>query len=245
MTDTHSDGTDLTDLTVVVAGATSAAGVATTLALTTAGARVIAVGSDKDRLAKALAHVDRVDLRVCDLADYSAVLDLAAMLREEGAGVDGLIHLVGGWRGGEGIAGQSDDDYETLHRLVLTTLRNTTRAFVADLEESSRGRLAIVSATAVDRPTAGNASYAAVKAAAETWVKATAQQFTSHADAQRPLAAATILVVKALLDDAMQAARPDRSFPGYTHVSDLAAALTQLFAQDPAEINGRRIDLST
>ena len=49
-----------------------------------------------------------------------------------------LVHLVGGWRGGRGLAGQSDADWEFLHRNIVATLRNTTRAFHEDLAASAR-----------------------------------------------------------------------------------------------------------
>lgn len=232
---------DLSELNVLIAGAASQAGIATAEAFVAAGAHVVAVGSDSTRLQRSLGHLQSVDLRTCDLTDFAAVKALAQDLRAGGTTVDGLMHLVGGWRGGAGIAGQSDEDYDFLHRSVLTTLRNTSRAFVGDLAASPRGRLAIVSATAVGSPTAGSASYAAVKAAAETWVRAVAQEFESSGEAR---GAACIMVVKALLDDRMRAESPDRRFPGYTHVTDLAAAMTGLFELPTAVVNGHRLDLT-
>ncbi|WRH26469.1 SDR family NAD(P)-dependent oxidoreductase [Arthrobacter sp. JZ12] len=228
-------------LNVLVAGATSQAGIAVVEALASESARVVAVGSDSTRLERALGHLKTVRLQTCDLTDGRAVDRLAAELRADGQPADGLIHLVGGWRGGGGIAGQSDADYEFLHRSILTTLRNTTRAFVSDLQQSRRGRLAIVSATAVDNPAADSASYAAVKAAAETWVRAVAQQFAADPEAE---AAASVLVVKALVDDVMRAQQPDRRFPGYTHVRDLAAGVLDLFTQTAAGVNGQRVLLT-
>ncbi len=235
---------DLSGLHILVAGATSQAGIATAEAFTSAGAHVIAVGSDTGRLQRSLGHIPSLDMRTCDLTDFHAVQSLAGDLHADGTRVDGLMHLVGGWRGGKGIAGQSDEDYEFLHRSVLTTLRNTSRVFVADLAASARGRLAIVSATAVDAPGADSASYAAVKAAAETWVRAVAQEFTGVGTTTGTRAAASILVVKALLDEKMRAERPDRRFPGYTHVSDLAATMTGLFAREAGTINGQRLSLA-
>lgn len=212
------------------------------------GATVVALGSHAGRLEAALGHLDLVDRRVCDLTDTRAVNEMAAALTTDYESVDGLIHLVGGWRGGNGITGQSNDDYDVLHAGGLTTLRNTSRAFYAPLLASSAGRLAIVSSTAVDRPTAAVASYAAVKSAAETWTRAVADGFRTDqqaGDDGSPLtAAATILVVKALLDDALRAKHPERRFPGYTHVDDLATAVAGLYAADAQTINGQRIVLS-
>lgn len=236
---------ELTGLTVVVAGAAGASGVACAERLVDAGARVVGVGSNGGRLRRALGHLDAVDLRVCDLADGDATALLAEQVSADHGGVDGLFHLVGGWRGGGGLTAQSDEDYELLHRNVLTTLRNASRAFYPALLASERGRLMIVSATAVDRPTASNASYAAVKAAAESWVRAAAEglERDQRSAGNGFTSAAAILVVKALLDDSMLVEKPG-GFAGHTHVRDLAAAAVGLFTKDAPSINGRRILLT-
>jgi NAD(P)-dependent dehydrogenase (short-subunit alcohol dehydrogenase family) len=151
--------------------------------------------------------------------------------------------LVGGWRGGGGITGQTDEDWDFLHRSILTTLRNTTRSFYPDLAASPRGRTAIVSATAVDSPTAGSAGYAAVKAAAEAWMRAVAQGFGKE-QAGGQHSAAVVFVVKALVDAGMREAEPGRSFNGYTDVGTLALAVRDLFTADAAELNGSRRKLA-
>ena len=152
---------------------------------------MLAVGSNAERVGAVTRQVPGAVGLVADLADVTA---LAERIRAEHGRVDGLIHLVGGWRGGGGLAGQSDEDWEFLHRRVVATLRNTTRAFVDDLRESDAGRLAIVSSTSLDKPMPGGANYAAAKAAAETWVTAIANGFEKSA----PTASATIFSVRAL-----------------------------------------------
>lgn len=230
----------------VIAGGSSAAGVAVARALLAAGQRVITVGSDASRIREAARLTDGAIALSCNLADADAVAALAAGIHRDHGPVDGLIHLVGGWRGGEGLAGQSDADWAVLHESVLTTLRNTSRAFYAELSASPTGRLAIVSSTTVTEPTADNANYAAIKAAAETWVRATAAGFS--ADARRreapETAAAVVLVVKALVDDAMRQRSPERRFPGFTDVTVLADAVAGLFSHDAAAVNGSRQILS-
>jgi len=197
---------------VLLAGGTSLAGRTIARRLLDAGARVIVVGSDDARLADASTELPAVRTRRCDLTDEDAVRALAADVRESVGRIDGLVHLVGGWRGGGGLAGQSDDDFRTLER-GLTALRHATRAFDDDLRNSDAGRLAIVSSTAVARPLAGGANYAAVKAASEAWTRAVAQGFAKAArdtDAP-PSAAATIFRVRALagLEDTLAAAVHD------------------------------------
>ncbi|WP_278103571.1 SDR family oxidoreductase [Microbacterium proteolyticum] len=192
--------------TVLLAGGTSAAGRSVAGALRAAGATAVVVGSDAGRLASAAAEIDGVVTEQCDLTDPDAVAALRDRVHAAHGGVDGILHLVGGWRGGGGLAGQSDEDFAFLLR-SFTALRNVTRAFDDDLRASDAGRLAIVSSTSVARPLAGGANYAAVKAASEAWTRAVAQGFTKAArDAGAdPSAAAVVFRVKSLagLEDAL------------------------------------------
>lgn len=239
---------------VVVAGATSASGRATVAALRAAGATAVAVGSNPEHLAAAFgdAHDGGVPQIACDLADFAATKALAADVRARFGAVDGLIHLVGGWRGGGTFTGQGDADWDFL-LTSLTTLRNTSRAFFDDIAASPRGRLAMVSTTTLAKPSAANANYQATKAAAEAWTRSMAQGL-ALLESSRPekdggplpqTSAAVVLAVKALLDDAMRAASPERTFAGYTHVDTLAESAVALFSRDAAEINGARLDLTS
>ena len=203
--------------TVLIAGATSAAGLAVASSLADAGARVVAVGSNLARLQSVLEVAPEAALYECDLTDFAAVTALAAQVSP----IDGLIHLVGGWRGGGGLAGQTNEDWDFLHSHVVMTLRNTTRAFNADLLASPAGRLAIVSSVSVDRPSAGGANYAAAKSAAETWVRAVGQGFAKAGDT----AAAAIFVVRSL--DGLE--------------TELATRVSSLWDEAAASVNNSRI----
>ncbi|WP_174844857.1 SDR family NAD(P)-dependent oxidoreductase [Cryobacterium sp. TMS1-13-1] len=203
--------------TVLIAGATSTAGLAVASSLADAGARVVAVGSNLARLQSVLAVAPEAALYECDLTDFAAVTALASAIGP----IDGLIHLVGGWRGGGGLAGQTDADWDFLHSHVVTTLRNTTRAFNADLLASSAGRLAIVSSVSVDQPSAGGANYAAAKSAAETWVRAVGAGFAKAG----VTAAAAIFVVRSL--EGLEA--------------ELATRVTGLWDEAAASVNNSRV----
>ena len=209
---------------VLIAGATSTSGAAVARALTAAGAAVVAVGARADGLEALRAAVPDVTTHRCDLADPGAVDALAAEVHASSGRVDGLVHLVGGWRGGGSIAGQSDEDWDFLER-GFRTLRNTTRAFADDLVASPAGRLAIVSSTSVESPTAGAANYAAAKAAADAWVRAVAQGFRKDGPDS---AAATVFVVGALAGLEEQ----------------LGDAVVRLWSAPPTDVNGVRLPLT-
>lgn len=222
---------------VLVAGATSDSGLAAARTLSQAGARVVAVGRDAARFDAMRAlnaeltagGLPEVRLEVCDLTDESDVAALAERIHAADGTVDGLLHLVGGWRGGGGLAGQSDEDYRFLER-SLTALRHVSRAFDADLRSSASARTAIVSSIAVTRPLAGGANYAAVKAASEAWARALAQGFAKAAkDSGQPLAAASVIFRTKSLDGLEEA---------------LAQRFAALWLSEPAEINDTVVDLT-
>ncbi|MCU1564497.1 MAG: family NAD(P)-dependent oxidoreductase [Arthrobacter sp.] len=241
-------------LNVVVTGGSGPSGIATARALHEAGFGVFIVGSDGPRIEAAAAKAGAgVTPLVCDLASLPEVRTLHATLDALLAGtagtIDGVIHLVGGWRGAKGIADQSDEDWDFLERSAITTLRNVTRVFYADLEASDTGRFAMVSSTAVGRPTAAVASYVAAKAAAEAWTLAMADGFRREQSGHKDVpvtqhSAAAVFVVKGLVDAEMRSKSPERTFPGFTDVGELAAAAVGLFQSPAAELNGQRLLLS-
>lgn len=237
-------------LSVLVTGGSGPSGITTARALRDAGHRVFTVGSNAARIEAAAAEAGvGVTPLVSDLASLEDVRALRASVAGMAGNVDGVIHLVGGWRGAKGITDQSDDDWDFLERNAVTTLRNVTRVFFDDLAASDTGRFAMVSSTAVSAPTAGGASYAAAKAAAEAWTLAVADGFRRAQSGRKedPVeqhSAAAIFVVKALVDAGMRAKAPERSFPGFTDVADLAAAAAGLFSTPAGELNGQRLLLS-
>lgn len=230
-------------LNVLVTGGSGASGVATAMALRRAGFRVLTVGSDKQRIVAAAAQAgEGVTPLVCDLANLAEVQALHSDVTTAHGGIDGVIHLVGGWRGANGITTQTDEDWDFLERNAVTTLRNVSRVFYNDLSASDTGRFAMVSSTAVTSPTAATANYVAAKAAAEVWTMAMAQGFETDKDENEGLcSAAVVFVVKAFVDDAMREKAPERKFPGFTDVRHLGAAAVDLFQTNAAELNGQKL----
>ncbi|GAA1513947.1 SDR family oxidoreductase [Sphaerisporangium rubeum] len=213
---------------VVVAGAGGPTGQAVTGRLAARGDIVIGVGRHA---------ADGVE--AVDLTDFAAVRDLAGRVEREHGHVDGVVHLVGGWRGSKTFAETDLADWDALHTQLIRTLQHVTLAFEPLLRAGGDGRFAIVSATAARRPTQGGAVYAAAKAAAEAWTLALADSLRDTGSA------ATILVVKALVNDAMRAASPEKTFPGYTDVTALGDAVASLWDRPASEVNGERLDLTT
>ncbi|GAA1070372.1 MULTISPECIES: SDR family NAD(P)-dependent oxidoreductase [Streptomycetaceae] len=241
----------LDDKVIAVAGASGPAGQATMRRLAAAGATVIGADIDQQRLDKALDSVRttvpgaKVSGQVIDLLDPQEVHDWADHLEAEHGHVDGLLHLVGGWRGSKTFFDSRIDDWDFLHDTVVRTLQHTSLAFQPALVRSG-GRYAMVSAAAAHKPTAGGAAYAAAKAATEAWTLAMADSFVKETTAGdgTPTAAAAILVIKALVSPEMRAEKPDAKFAGFTDTADLAETLAGLWDRPAAELNGQHLWLT-
>lgn len=246
---THDEGA-LRGAVVAVAGAAGAAGRATLLRLAASGATVIGADADAQRLGEAVdaaraAHADATVLgETVDLLDPAATRTWADRLEKEHGRVDGLVHLVGGWRGSPSFAETDLDDWDLLHNLLLRTVQHTSLAFEGALKRSAAGRYLLVSAAGASKPTAGNAAYATAKAAAEAWTLALSDAFRKAGGETAPAAAAAILVVKALVHDAMRAERPNAKFAGFTDVADLAEAIAGTWDRPAGELNGTRLWLT-
>jgi NAD(P)-dependent dehydrogenase (short-subunit alcohol dehydrogenase family) len=243
---TETPGAAQRRLNVLVTGGSGASGIAVARALRSAGHRVSTVGSDPARIRAAAEQAgDGVAPFVCDLARLDDVRQLRKDVSAAAGPMDAVIHLVGGWRNAKGITDQSDEDWDFLERGAITTLRNVSRVFYDDIAASPNGRFAIVSSTAVSRPSAATASYVAAKAAAEAWTMSIADGFRRSAGKDDGgQAAAVVLVVKALVDEGLRRSHPERSFPGATDVEDLARAVVGLFDSPAAELNGCRLLLA-
>jgi NAD(P)-dependent dehydrogenase (short-subunit alcohol dehydrogenase family) len=240
----------LSGAVIAVAGAGGPAGRAALLKLAEAGATVIGSDNDPERLAEAVDAASyatggaTVTGDTVDLLDLRATHDWATRIEKDFGRVDGLVHLVGGWRGSETFTRTSLDDWDFLEMLLVRTVQHTSLAFHEALQRSDRGRYVLISAAGASKPTAGNAAYAAAKAAAEAWTLAMADYFRKAGGPEGPTSAAAILVVKALVHDAMRAERPNAKFAGFTDVKDLAEAVTEVWKKPAAEVNGNRLWLT-
>ena len=226
---------------IAIAGAAGGLGPVVCERLATAGATLALTDRDQDRLDDVSANLglgdDRIDARVVDLLDASSASDWASALTDRFGGVDGLLHLVGGWKGGEPLATFPLDDYEFLHDLLVRTVQLASRAFHAALTAGDQGRFVLVSSSAAQSPEGTNAAYASAKAAAEAWTLALADSFEGTG------ATSNIVVVNAILTPAMREKNPDKDYPTFTPAEDLADAIAFVCSDSASRMNGQRLSL--
>ncbi|HYQ13652.1 MAG TPA: SDR family oxidoreductase [Solirubrobacterales bacterium] len=226
---------------IAIAGAAGGLGPTVARRLANDGATIAATDVNQERLDELGTDLglpeDRYDGRTVDLLSEDATREWVSALVDRFGQVDALLHLVGGWKGGDPIATTPLSDYEWLHDLLVHTVQHTTRAFYEQLADSDHGRFVLVSSSQAQSPSGTNASYAATKAAAESWTLALADSLKDTN------ATANIVVINAILTPSMREKNPEKKFPTFTSTDDLAEAIRYVLGDSAAKMNGKRLEL--
>lgn len=224
---------------IAVAGGAGNLGPTVVEQLVASGTRTCVCGREQaglDELAASLSAP--IDTDVVDLLDPGATRAWAAALEERHGRIDGLVHLVGGWRGGTPIEEAPLEDWDWLSALLVRTVQHATQAAAPALMRSGHGRFVLVSTGQAQSPTHPNASYAASKAASEAWTLALADRFKGTG------ATANIVVVGgAIVTPEMRAESPDKNFSSGTPAEEIAEAIAYLCSDASASMNGQRVTL--
>jgi NAD(P)-dependent dehydrogenase (short-subunit alcohol dehydrogenase family) len=230
--------TSLNGRVVAVAGPGGTLGPTVVRRLAAAGAHLRLCGRDLARLdALASSAAGDVETQAVDLLDAAATRSWADGLASDSGRIDGLVHLVGGWRGGTPIEEAPLEDWDALSTSLVRTLQNVTQAFTGHLLASGRGRFVIVSAGQAQAPTHTNAAYAAAKAAAEAWTLALAHRFKGSG------ATANVVVVGSIVSPEMRTESPDKDFSTFTPAEEIAEAIAYLVSDAAGSMNGQRLTL--
>jgi len=233
----------LDDRVIAIAGAGGGLGPLVAAKLAEEGASLALTDVKQESLDAVVAGLglpsERVDAQVVDLLDSASADKWAQDLESRFGHVDGLMHLVGGWRGGEPIETTSLEDYEFLHKLLVLTVQRTSRAFHGPLIRSGKGRFVLISSAQAQNPQQGNASYAATKAAAESWTLALADSFAESDSG----ATANIVVINAIVTPQMRADNPDKAYKTMTPAEHIADACAFICSDAGSRMNGKRLPL--
>lgn len=222
---------------VAITGAGGSLGPLVTRRLAAEGCHLCLCGREAAPLEALLRETGGGEATAVDLLDPGAAVAWADDLAQRHGGIDALVHLVGGWRGGTPIEESPQEDWDLLHASLVTTTQNVTRACARHLMSGGRGRFVIVSSGQAQSPTHTNAAYAAAKAAAETWTLALADRFRGAG------ATANVVVVGAIVTPEMRAESPDKDFSTFTPAEEIAEAVAYLCSDAAASMNGQRLTL--
>jgi NAD(P)-dependent dehydrogenase (short-subunit alcohol dehydrogenase family) len=228
------------DRVVVIAGATGAAGPVVARAFADRGARIALLARGRDELDALLASLpggtDRHAAVPVDLGSAEEARRAADVVRERLGRADVLIHLVGTFRGGTGLAETPASDWDLLLDVNLRSAVHTLSAFLPQLADGDYGRIVAVSSPFAQRPSATNAAYASAKAALEALILSAAQEGAQHA------VTANVLIVRSIRGE--RPAGSDANEPrSWVRPEELAAVMLWLCSDEAGRTTGARIPL--
>jgi NAD(P)-dependent dehydrogenase (short-subunit alcohol dehydrogenase family) len=229
----------ITGKVVAITGGTGGLGQDVTLAFLEAGASCAVTftnpGPARELEAAATEHNDRLLLCQTDVTDPTSVAGYFRAARERFGGVDALLHLVGGFSGGETVAETSPEIFDRMIALNLKSAFLTCRAVVPLLVDRGGGKIMLVSARAALKGTAGLGAYSISKAGILTLTETLADELREH-NVQ------VNCILPSIIDTAAnRRAMPDADASRWVAPAEIAHVLLFLAGPDADVVSGAAI----
>jgi len=162
---------DLADHVVLITGAKGGLGVHVTEAFLTTGATV--VGCDRNIQDSDFPN-SRFAAMVADLTGVEAARTLAGNVIRRFQRIDTLVHVVGGFAGGQSIADTDDATWDKMLSINLRAAVNILRAVIPHMRQAGRGRIIAIGSRQAVEPAANLSAYNASKAALVSLIRTAA-----------------------------------------------------------------------
>lgn len=170
-----------------------------------------------------------------DLTTERGAQEAVREVLEWGSRLDGVVHLVGGYTGGQQLTETSMEAWDRMMDLNLKSAWLVSRFAVPPMLERGGGSMVFVSSRSALEVPPRQAAYAVSKAALLTLVRALATEFGEaglHASALLPRTVDT---------EANRRAMPDADRAGWSAPDDIARTIVALLAREHPASNGDAI----
>jgi NAD(P)-dependent dehydrogenase (short-subunit alcohol dehydrogenase family) len=229
------------DRVVMISGATGGLGQVAAKEFAKRGARLVLASTSREKLGDLAADVGQPDERILTHAvkldePTAARFVVDAAIQKFGR-VDVLLHLVGGWSGGKGVADLDTKEIDSMLRQHLWTTVHLAQAVIPSMRAARWGRIMVISSPTASQPVAKRAPYAIGKAAQEALVLTLAQELKGSG------VTANLVLVQTIDTNRERQRKPATSNANWTTPEEITATLLHLCAEEAAMINGARIPL--
>ncbi len=209
--------------------------------LSATGARIAALDSNAEDLARVLAAngggTEHLALAGYDLRDPARCEAAVTAAIAHFGRIDGVVHTVGGFAAAPAVDGDSALWRGMFELNVLTTL-NLFRAALPPMVVAGRGSLVAIGAGAALRAPAGLAAYAAAKSGVHRLVE-------SFADELKGKGVRVNAVLPSIIDTPQnRAAMPDADPKAWVTVDEIAAAIGYLLSDAASGVTGALLPVS-
>jgi NAD(P)-dependent dehydrogenase (short-subunit alcohol dehydrogenase family) len=156
------------DKVIFVTGAKGGLGTFVTQRFLSAGA--VVVGASRSIKQEDFAGANFVALAV-DFTKSAAVRVAVESVVSRYGKLDVLVHVLGGFAGGQTVAETDDATWEQMRDLNLTSAFYVLRAAIPHLRKSGKGRIVVIGSLAAMEPHAGLGAYVTFKTALQMLVR--------------------------------------------------------------------------
>jgi NAD(P)-dependent dehydrogenase (short-subunit alcohol dehydrogenase family) len=209
--------------------------------LATAGWRLALVGSKRAPLEKLGADLgvatDRWMATDADLRQADAAASAVSAVVDRFGRVDALLHLIGGYHGGEPVVEVRDAEVGAMLSQHLWTTLNMVRAAVPVMTAAGWGRVVAVSSPFASTPGKAVAPYAIGKAAQEALLGGLAREVAGTG------VTVNLVLVKTIDVEHQRDTEPSPKTASWTTPEEISAVISQLLTDDARAVNGAKIPL--
>ncbi len=216
---------------VLITGGTGALGEAVTRRFLGDGHKVAVtwiVQEEADRLRDSLASESSQPALVsADVTDPDSIASAVEEIAQQQGSIEVLVHLVGGWKGGEPVHEHSIATWDKMMQLNLRSAFLCSRAVLPKMLENAWGRIVLVSARTARVGRTGQAAYAIAKAGVGLLAEIVAEETRGSG-----------VTANAIAPSSLDTPANRRSMPNADHTAwvptDLAAASIFFLASEEA-----------
>jgi NAD(P)-dependent dehydrogenase (short-subunit alcohol dehydrogenase family) len=219
---------DLTGRVVLITGASGGLGEGVTQAFLTAGATVVGVA----RSWSGKTPQGRFRAVEADLSTPAAARDVVEQVQREAGGIDTVIHLMGGFAGGQAVQDTDDATWEHMMSMNLNAAFYLFRATLPVLLARKHGRLIAIGSRAGLEPGPGLVAYNVSKAGLNALVR------TAAAEVKGTGVTANAVLPSVIDTPANRKAMPAADFTKWVTPESIASLLLWLASDESRDVNG-------
>jgi len=222
----------LNNKVVLITGFNGGLGTFVTNSFLEAGAHVVGVSLTIEGSAP---HRERFSAMAAELSNGENARKMVETVTAQWGRIDGLVHLIGGFAGGQSIA-ETDD--ATLDRMLDMNLRSAfyvIRAVLPKMRSQGSGRIIAIGSKAATEPSPMAGAYAASKAALVSLIRTVARE---NRDKH---ITANVLLPGTMDTPANRAAMRGADFSEWVDPSQVARLAVHLMSDAASQISGTAI----
>lgn len=222
------------DRVILVTGANGGLGAFVTKALLAAGDTV--VGTSRSIQAFNFENPRFVAVP-SDLTDAGSAAKLVEFVDQRFRRIDGLVHVMGGFAGGQTIADTDDATWDQMMNLNVRSAFHIFRDTIPRMRAATKGRIIAIASRAAAEPAAKIAAYAASKAALVSLVRSAASE-------NKDLGITVNAILPGTMNtEANRKADPQADFSRWVRPENVADLVLFLCSDAAADITGAAIPI--